>query len=668
MARGGVATASASATTVSKRWDFVDNDPEFDEEGQAVRREAIELREQANALSHYAGTLPEECQRRAKWREAVSMYQRAANVVIHNACGRRLSEGDKELATQCWLNSACLALKIDDDESCHRMCDQALDLDAENPHAALFKARVTRRQERFKASDRWLLQAQRWAKERGEEQVLAQAADFLKSSEHHVKAITGVTSDGVPTSGVGSAETGLAPTSPPNPSAWVREGVELLRQRRPAEAKHLLERAVRFLDSDTCGGPIEHNCQREFRALAFDALESLSEAVAQEGNHAEACCHARRAARLLEHTDDKEKPFSEPVIFKREGLLFLSIGHASVASGGDPLPSWRVAVDALRKYEQDPALEGHALLELGAASAAKVMPDAQSNRGRCEGVVLEEALASLSRAVERFRSAQKALAGSAEDPCNASSIQRLGVEGTVLNLARKELRAQTILACLWQAADETEEANTCLQASLHLVGLAPESATPNLATEWAEIVGKWALVATKVGRIQNASEALETQRRLAKVAKNVPLELEALKALAVVRCRLGDEAGAKTIVAAVGDLTPDAERTEVITDLCQYMRLIAPQSSSLRTGKSKALADRDVGSEAAEDALVALSGSARSAAISSQAHDRAMTRATTTSSAMAPQSFCTRWALTGICSALVAGLALGLGIIVQDKA
>ena len=57
----------------AKRWAFLEEDPDLDEEGQAALAEAQELREQANALAQRArGT--ERCEILQK---AVTMYCRA---------------------------------------------------------------------------------------------------------------------------------------------------------------------------------------------------------------------------------------------------------------------------------------------------------------------------------------------------------------------------------------------------------------------------------------------------------------------------------------------------------------------------------------------------------------------------------------------------------------
>jgi len=584
------------ALSNDKRWAFVDEDPDLDEEGIAARRQASDLKEQANALCHFVDGLPRGPPQNDRWREAVSMYQRAANVLLSHSEGRELPGQDKDLVVQCWLNCACLVLKFGDDATTERMCNQALQFDSENPHAALFLSRVCQRRNQGGAAEKWSQRSQRWARQRGEESMLAKAAEYSQPMAESSVALTG-------TSLASGSAAGRQSSELPPLTKFVNEGIAFLRQRNSAEAKRLLGYVIDFMDQEKNGGPIEQFTQRAPRALAFAALEGLSEAMGQDDDNEMAASLTARAALLLEAGPlEAELPFSEPDIFKREGLLRISMGHALDRAGRDPVPSWRRAVEVLKKLPDEPALEGHALLEFG-TRASEEARRYLGNCDDCNGPLLEEAVLALDRAAERLGKARRDLLN---DSSQTATRRRDG-------LAEKELKARTKLAVLWQAAGENKEVEKCVRVSVHLLRLIPDSPPPWLAYDLAELIRNWALVASSVARWQDAMEALSVQRHLVKIldgsgkgAADKLTEVETLKALAVVQRRVGDEDGIKETLASISALIPERDRMDVMDELRVQLRMIRAEGGETRVQQDSThrLAVADAASAATAAAAV----------------------------------------------------------------
>lgn len=529
----------------SDKWAFVEDDSDLDEEGQGAHVEATELREQANAAAHFANGLPHGEVQNEKLREAIAMYCRAYTHITRVAAGRSLAPKDRELVLQCRLNAACLALKLKDEKATSRLCNEVFELDAENAHAALFLAHLALWRQESKLVEQWLQKARRWAHERGDDSVLRQVSEFAYPAQS--KAPT--TKAGAPI----SAET-------PNPAVWVKKGVELLKQRQPVEARRLLEQAIEFMDREEHGGPIERLSCRGPRVNAFDALEALAEALAAAGVWREASRCANRAAALLD-PGPGEAPFSEPEVHRREGLLFISMGHIHKAAKSDPLPIWRHAVYALQKYGDDPAAEGHALLEVGLWIAEHNRPGSQiANDTRS----VEEAVLALDNAGDRFKKARMKLSTKSLDSKSEKHIAELTL---------KEFRARTELASLLCVAGELGDAATILEASSYLLGLVPERPPEMLALDWADLCGKWAFAATQAGRLHEAEEALKKQHDLGEMASSVETQLAALQALAVVRRKQQNEPGVKVALTAVERLTGDPGQ---VTEVLKKLRRVAP--------------------------------------------------------------------------------------------
>ena len=199
-----------------------------------------------------------------------------------------------------------------------------------------------------------------WAEETGQKDVVQQVTELTKDC---------------------GADDGAKPTAERSHGAdrrldvgrLLQEGVALLKQKRPRDALPLLEGVIRALDHETNGGPIEKLERQAPRALAFNALEALVDvhAAEQRWRDAEQC--GLRAAALLKPCD-WEAPFLKTEMHKREGLLYLSLGHAADASGSDPEDHWRRAVNAFVAYGEDPSSEGQALLTLGSWLAKQHTP------------------------------------------------------------------------------------------------------------------------------------------------------------------------------------------------------------------------------------------------------------------------------------------------------
>ena len=472
---------------LSRKWAFIEDDPDLDEEGQAAFAEASEVREQANALAHHSQG-KEPLQRQQCLREAVSMYCQADELLKRGSLLASIP-ASRELALQCRLNAACLALEASSipagegrkqseqaEQTAGRLAQEALDLDPRNPHAALLLTRLTA-DKRDPAAVHWLSRAKMWALERND-----------KEAQKQVKCL----------------ESNLYPKPSSwgkEPADWVRLGVKLLKQGKPSEAKNLFRKTIEFLDQQE-GGPIERLLSRPLRALAFDALEGLAETLAATNDFATALETGHRAASLLQSRAGMQAPFPEPESSRREGLLYLSMGHAAEAAGAkDSLRFFRLAAQALQRHGKDPALEGSAVLELG----LRLVKDCES--GNMESADL--AVPALEHATSRFKTAQGRCVGRLADSTKGSKAAENKPE-VLERLQWRELQAQVALCTVHQLRGDTADVQETLDASKHLL---PESRSQN-ALEWAELCGKWAFLAAKVGRLSDAEEALLLKWRL----------------------------------------------------------------------------------------------------------------------------------------------------------
>mmetsp|Transcript_11393 Transcript_11393/g.35259 ORF Transcript_11393/g.35259 Transcript_11393/m.35259 type:complete len:675 (-) Transcript_11393:140-2164(-) len=540
---------------MQRKWEkFVEEDPELDEERQAARSQAAELRERANALVHFAEAEPGGEVQREKLHEAVALYCQADACISRAANGRRLEPGDRELVLQCRLNAACLALKAGDGHVAGRLCEEALGLDAENPHAALFLAQSVASRVQPKLAEQWAERARRWARQRGEEGLLRQAVEFLRDLPKKA--------------GQCPQEGQLQAATNQEAIRLVQQGVALLKQRQAPQARQALERAVLLLDEPDRGGPIELFTGRRMRATAFDALEALGEALAALGEWLKARRCGLRAAALLEQAPGAEAPFGEPELHRREGLLFLSLGHAAAAAEGDPLSDWRRAAAALRQHGGDPVAEGQAWLEVGLWSARQL---AAAPGRAVDAEVFEEAVSALGAAADQL--------GRARGRPAASGAGAVAAEAKRMELARKEFKAQAALASLLSSAGELQAADRTLDASTYLLGLAPRQPPAGPAQDWAEPCGQWAMAATQAGRLEDAERALLTQQRLGLAAASVETQLEAARALAVLRRKRRDEPGVEAALAAIMELTPESTREAELRRVRGMLRRVAPSAA-----------------------------------------------------------------------------------------
>lgn len=288
---------------LSRKWAFIEDDPDLDEEGQAAFAEASEVREQANALAHHSQG-KEPLQRQQCLREAVSMYCQADELLKRGSLLASIP-ASRELALQCRLNAACLALEASSipagegrkqseqaEQTAGRLAQEALDLDPRNPHAALLLTRLTA-DKRDPAAVHWLSRAKMWALERNDKEAQKQV-NCLESNLYPKPSSWGR-----------------------EPSDWVRLGVKLLKQGKPSEAKNLFRKTIEFLDQQE-GGPIERLLSRPLRALAFDALEGLAETLAATKDFEAALETGHRAASLLQSRAGMQAPFPEPESSRRD--------------------------------------------------------------------------------------------------------------------------------------------------------------------------------------------------------------------------------------------------------------------------------------------------------------------------------------------------------------
>eukprot|EP00913_Durusdinium_trenchii_P016658 g15657.t1 len=540
-------TADPSMARCTK-WDFLEDDPDLDEEGQAAFAEASELREQ-------------------DW-PAVTMYGRA-DALLKPRVSTALEKAAvpaalaaRELALQCRLNAACLALEAatvpstgssglknaeQAEEASRRLALEALQLDATNPHAALLLARWGALLEKREASEvaQWLSKAKRWAQERKDQETWlpVQMGSRPNSPEALAQAEALDSQLHPPPSSWGKEA-----------SDWLRMGVHLLKQGKAPEAKKLFMQTVDYLDQQE-GGPIELLLSRPLRALAFDALEGLMESFAATEQFADAVRCGQRATSLLNSTrPGMQVPFAEPELSRREGLLHLSIGHAAEANGEkDALRHFRLAAQALQRSGSDAASEGVAVLELGKRLESKADPEA------------------LDLAVP-------------EDACGWCAVcgPRIGEEkGTkpteevCQRLRFRELQAQAALCEAYQIRGDRPDAEEVIEASKYLL---PKAG--GLALDWAELCGKWAFHAAKAGKLDEAEEALRLKWNLSggkDTPENAALEIEdkapcpfqqrciqlqqeALQSLALVQQKAQNPVGSLGLLSQTGAQEGEMER------------------------------------------------------------------------------------------------------------
>eukprot|EP00435_Cladocopium_sp_Y103_P058813 s2531_g20.t2 len=537
---------------------------------------------EANALAHHAhGKEPSE--RQKCLREAVSMYCRAVELL--KTCRLPASAQARELGLHCRLNAACLALEAASiptsgaqgrkqaqqaEKTSERLALEALELDPKNPHAAVLLARLSADQ-RAAAAPQWLAKAKSWATERNDQEAQKQ-----------VKCL----------------ESNLYPkpeTWGKEPSDWVRLGVQILKQGKPAEAKNLFFKTIDFLDQQE-GGPIERLLARPLRALAFDALEGVAESLAAMNDFVAALENGRRAASLLQPTrPGMQVPFPEPECSRREGLLNLSMGHAAEAIGAkDALRFFRLAAQALQRHGKDPALEGTAVLELGLRLVKE-----------CEEGDLESADLAVP-ALEHATSCLKTAQGRC--PRRQSEAGQGSTEHVLQQLRWRELQAQVALCSVHQLRKDVADVQEVLDASKHLL---PNENTETTALEWAELCGKWAFLAAKVGRLADAEEALMLKWKLAGGKEGedattrgmthgedkdlspfqkrcAKLQQEALQSLALVKQKAQNPAGVKDVMSLLEQLPGTSETTQ---EMKRHLQRVAPSDEGKPSGNSKVVSD-----------------------------------------------------------------------------
>merc|ERR1712100_267271 len=98
-----------------------------------------------------------------------------------------------------------------------------------------------------------------------------------------------------------------------------------------------------------------------------------------------------------------------------------------------------------------------------------------------------------------------------------------------------------------------------------------------LAESWAELCGIWALTADKLRRLSEAERAIQVQCRLLHDCGSKDLEMEALKALAVVRRQQRNDAGVDEALANVEELAPDEEKEKLVKHVRRRLRDVAPE-------------------------------------------------------------------------------------------
>lgn len=545
------------------KWAHLDGDSESDEEElQSVRRTAAELRDRANAVSYSANDRQGGAE--GDHAKAISLYEQADRLLSGLGRHKPLSDPDKQMLIQCRLNVATLALHIGDDRRVLQSCSDVLKLDAKHPHAALLRLQsaIARRDQKEAAT--WSCRAQSWARARGESQVLQRVADMaLPSAVRTAKEYSWL-------------------------QELLQESVSNIKQRQIEAAKVSLEQVIGFLDG-MHGGPAENIIDTRLSTWAFDALEASAEVAGLQGRWRDALSLGRRAASLLEGSS-MAKSMLVPDLLRRRGLLHLSLGHSTAASGGDPMPDLRRAAEAFREHTSDPANEGRALLEIGQLGARCAMPESASEGGLD---IIEELVAVFATAQERIIRARESMAASVQ-PGESTPVLRMQSR-----LALSELTIQAMLATLLLRAGDLERAGAALDLKGGLLESAPQdpddpasaaAAPPELLSEWAESCSDWAVAATKLLRFEEAEGALLVQLRLGKALGSGDMQLEALQAVAVLRRKQNDDAGVEKFLGMIEVSAAAFGRLGVVEHVRRALATVAP-----RTGPEPPLAAADVG-------------------------------------------------------------------------
>jgi hypothetical protein len=273
-------------------------------------------------------------------------------------------------------------------------------------------------------------------------------------------------------------------------------------------------------------------------------------------------------------------PFSNPEVYRREGHLCFSIGHATLAAGGDATPAWRQAIKALDKHGDDLSTAGQALLKLGLHHLSLHSPEP----GKCDDMdAIEEAVMCLENAADRFGRARSRLAAD-EDLSPAIAEQRHA------DLVRYELEAQANLAKLLYDCCETSDAESVLDTSAALLDLVPDIADmpQELATCWADLLGKWGVTANKLRRLPDTERSILIQIRLLRNSGSRDAEMQALKALAVLRWQQRNQVGVDEALASLEDIAPEEDRESVVAEVRRRLALVGPADDSI----SRAVADQ----------------------------------------------------------------------------
>lgn len=386
-------------------------------------------------------------------------------------------------------------------------------------------------------AEQWAERAQRWAKLRGEEHLVRKSVE---------KYLQPVTAESEPQASVQSAA---------DPGRWIKEGVAFIKQRRLSEAEDVLKRAIQFLDQESHGGPIEKLAARAPRALAFNALEALSEVHASNGRWPEAINCGQRAMDLLTETEF-EMPFSAPEVHRREGHLCFSMGHVTSAAGGDPTGSWRRASNALEKHGDDLVTAGKVLLQLGLHLLSFHSP----KPGVCDDVdAIEEAVNCLGHAADRFARARLRLAK--DGPSGSAS-------GKQMQLVYQELEAQGNLMKMLYDMCEYAAAESVLDKSAALLDMVPDcKMEAEQAKSWANLCALWGVTANKLRRLPETERSILIQCRLFHDLGLKEMEMEVLKALAVARRQQRNEGGVEEALASLAALAPENKRESILADV-----------------------------------------------------------------------------------------------------
>ncbi|CAE7357254.1 MMK1 [Symbiodinium sp. CCMP2592] len=558
----------------SSKWDFLQDEPELDGDESGFSQ-ASSLREQANALAHHAREEQEARPRQQHLCEALAMYRKADALLE----GHIKESEEASLALQCRLNAACLAMQVvglagaeerhQAEAVATQFANAALEIDPENPHAALILARLAG--SRKGLAEQHLRNAQVWAQKRKDEDAAGQATELAKS---------------------------LRPgwqTQVDSPSVWVQKGAELFKRGQTKEAECMLTQAVDYLDRKENGGPIDSLSTQTARALAFDALEVLAECLAARRDFEGSLRCGRRAASLLE-AGVTQVPFSEPECSRRAGLLNLSLGHAAEAVGDkEALSFFRRAAQALQRSNSTPALEGTALLEFGLRLAQEFEagdPNAS-----------DLAMPTLERAIEKLKLAHGLqLKGRKDNRVAVASSQTPAVASE--RLLRRQLQAQVAVCSLHLSLGDSAAAEEVLNESRHLLDVAVDGQSAT-GLEWARLCGQWAFAAAQAGRLAEAEEALRAKWKRAggkdpewgqdgsdlhllecsscQDPEALRLQQEALQSLALVRQKARDAVGVEDAMSRLSRATPEVSRGDVQKEMQHHLQRLARDAQSTST-------------------------------------------------------------------------------------